>query len=749
MRYVAASLAATVVFAAMVVITPAVRAAPTQFSGFDDFDDYQAGLLPGTEGETAFYTYATGGSTPTACRVSNAESQSAPNSIAIGKTTAGPAVCTGAFSFYESLCGHPEMTIRFNFKMSAISSNTDVMLINDAPPPADTIAGADAAGFRVDATGNMFAVSDSVSGNTIGGLTVTADTWYDITFSSVNCDGTGQFFVSVAGFGASSVTDPTIAAGAAQDGFNEMRAGLGGGGADRIVYIDDLRITGAVTIAETNVVCKQGGGCGNEVTGWTGDLVGFDVNIFGDVVMARTQESSTVGNVRAFNPTSLAQIGAGPYDTECNRPDGVMSYAQYPPGQFYTGFTGCHTAASTVDTFHIRSGSLGDPDFTGTQCAEADFCEFSGNVDLTGTATVDCVFGALPTTPLEIANMVSVPISFREGFNPASSQARRVYVGFAYTNIDAGTVGFWVTKLVNNNDDRSCRTELPFAPPGITVNAFCGIRYLNQTISPTGDFIGGMASGTGGKFWSVRVTNLDDESQSTTPTLQMNAVGPTLPSNIGMGCSGTNDVLTISSTGQVIRWHVFPGEDRTQPTYTNGVPSYPETATPGTSAWTFSSGYSPPGNSIAMDDTGNWGAYISSATKVTVINATTGTAVATVTMPSGTYHSMFLTRNGQNLYIATEDEISRYEIYTATTGTPVCPLCNPDGSQQNSDGTTTITGPGDDDGAGGTGGSLVGALITPFLGELGGTANLILGLIIILIFLGIGFVIIRKRGNPS
>lgn len=742
-----ATIAAFLICAAILIVTPAARAIDN-LNGFDDFDSYQAGLLPGDnqDGLTDFYNYFDNAGV--ACRVTNAEASSTPNSLQFIDN----GVCAGHFDFYESLCLHPELHVKFKFSLSALPAAGKFAAIGIKDGNGEigiAPTGGTHAGMRIDENGLVEAYSGSTVGSSIPSFNVVIDTWYQGDIYGVGCDGTSQMFVAVIGEGTASVVDPTLAP-AVEPTYYTLAAGGTDVSAFKI-FIDDLQVQGAATIAAAATVCKNAAGCGNEIAAWTGDLVGFDVDDFGNVVIARTQESASVGNVRALNPTSLAQIGTGSIDTECNRPDGVMAYSQYPPGQFYTAFTQCTVAATTVNTFSIRSGSLGDPSYVDTACE--DFCEGGSNNWNYGDSgeNISCESvgdSALPATPTDIGNVASIPISFNTSVNPSSSQPRNAHIGFAYNDPTGGNVGFWVRKLINNNPDRSCVAELPFAPPGTTVQSFCTIRYLNQTLNPQGDFIGAMSFGNGGKFWSTRITNLDDASQSTYPSLEMNAVGPTLPNNNGMACSGTNDVLTLSSTGQVIRWHIFAGEDRTRPTYdTEGVPHYPFTATPGAAAWSFSSGYSPPSNGIEMDHTGNWGVYLSSATKATVINATTGTAVAIVTLPSGTYDSMRLTRNGQNLYIATTTHIARYEIYSATTVVPLCPVCNPDGSIQNSDGTTTTTSPPGSGTGGGGGGNLVGALITPFLGDLGTTGTLLLGFLIIVLFVGIGALITRRKAQ--
>src|ERR1041385_8343036 len=717
----------------------------------DNFDSYTAGLLPGAnhDGVGPCYTYSDAGDS--SCRVTTAQSSSTPNSILIDHDNTGCNSSNGLFTFLDSVCNNPDAFVTFKFRMSGtLGAN---FYISSTTHPSFEMA--------VDSAGNVFAATTQntgtrTAGNAIPGVTLVLNTWYTATMAGFRCDSTGYFYVFVGG-GASQVTNPTASAGG-----NTLKGITSTSG--QKLYVDDLSITGFKWTYSTadNIVCKQGDTCGNTVTGWTGDLNGFDVDPFTNIVIARTKDGATsTDSIRAFNPLSLSQIGASPVHSGCNyRADGVMAYTEInnqASGRFFTAFADCTSSSASVNRLSIRGGDLNSPDQSGTVCT--DFCDFDLETQSNSIASENCATSAagsnnqLSGQTSQIGNIAAVPISWKQGFNPSGLVAKNVYVGFAYSTITSGNVGFWVIKQVNQNPDFSCGYELPFVPGGTTIAQICTMHYTNMTAPSSNDFSGDFIIAGGnnaaGRIWQMSVHNLFTTSgEAQPPILNMEAVGPTLRPNLkAVGCMNSNDVITQGSDSTIQRMHIFPGLDYTTPTYINGKPHYSHTAVVGTAAWSGIPGYSTGINrALAVSQEGNWFAYLKDATTAIVANATNGKTLAYVTMPSGTFESMKLGRNGQTLYIATTTTIARFDIHATTTITALSPNCNADGSCVDSQG-NPIT-PGTTTQPGITSGGIVAGILTPFLGDLGSMGELILGLIILGIF-GLGGFIIGNKSKGA
>lgn len=479
-------------------------------------------------------------------------------------------------------------------------------------------------------------------------------------------------------------------------------------------YISTLTyITPPPLIAPTAQVCKQSSSCGSNpgaLTGWTGNLVGFDADPYANSIIVRTGEASPHDKIRAFNPVSLAQIGASPLANGCGKVDGVLTYSQYPPGTFWDAFLDC-TSPTQADTFSIRGADLNQPNFAGTLCAtyingcatdlHTSTAPPQSNCNNAGAANPS----QLPGSSSQIGNIVSIPISYSRSFNPSigSLSSKNTYVGYALTDTGNGNVGFWVTKLVNTaigQGQMSCAAEASFVPGGSAINQICTFHYINTTFNQpgttSGDYLVAVTGGVAGKMWNLKVDNLFTSTGDTDPPyLEINAAGPSLPTVAnGVACGSSNDVIIVGTDGSVGRYHVLDGADYTQPVYLNGVAHYPSRASVGQRAWllsgasTFTTSNS---RGITVDDTESVGAYVASSTVINVFNATNGITIATITMPSGTFYGMKMTRNGQTLYIATSTNIARYDIAGSGVVPVLCERCNHDGSTQNSDGTNSNT----------------------------------------------------------
>jgi len=536
-------------------------------------------------------------------------------------------------------------------------------------------------------------------------------------------------------------------------------------------FVDDIGFVDApISVAVGAQVCKQATSCGSSpgsVTGWTGDITGFQVDPQDNIVIARTADgTASTSKIRAFNSVSLTQIGASPVQNGCNRADGVMAYTEFPPGRYYTGYMDCTTSAAFTDRFSIRGADLNSPDQSGTICAGTINCDIDihGWPGSSSGSATPCVTSAVPTPTWlppnsgQISVVSAFPISWSAGhvatgFAAGSLQSNGdyVFVGYAYTDTSSGHVGVFVIKQIHNNPDLTCSYEMPFAPGGQIIPQLCTFHFEGgANTTATGDYI--VASGSNaaaGRMWNVQLTNAGTSDNSASPQLQMTQAGPGLRTGLtAVGCSATNDVITMGADGVIQRIHVLQGPDLTKPSnWVNKVPQYHTAAVVGQIAWTGVQGVTNTNRGLAVDQSGNYFAYLSSSTTVTIANGTNGQAMGTVTIPStGTFVGMNLGRNGQVLYVATTTTIARYELAKNGVVPVLCETCNADGTQANGVGTTIPTGTGTGTTGGPTStGSFVGSFITPFLGDLGSMGSLILGLIIIGAFVAAGVIFTKGR----
>lgn len=102
----------------------------------------------------------------------------------------------------------------------------------------------------------------------------------------------------------------------------------------------------------------------------------------------------------------------------------------------------------------------------------------------------------------------------------------------------------------------------------------------------------------------------------------------------------------------------------------------------GTSTQLFAGTVDLEANGLVMSLDGKWGGYIPVSTgSIVLFHASNGTVVGEVPRPSGAFRALRMDSTGQNLWVATATAVNRYEIFTATTGTPVaspdlCPETN-------------------------------------------------------------------------
>lgn len=567
-------------------------------------------------------------------------------------------------------------------------------------------------------------------------------------------------------------------------------------------YLDQLKFPKFVpTITQPSYsICATGHTCFSNsftVSGWasTEALTGFDVDPFGNTAIMRLQATPN-SDVWALSPYTVRPVGSSPIATSCNRSDAVLSYSQYPEGLFYDAFGKCTVSATAINTLSITDQNLNVPQWASDTCNSNGFCandlqtgtNNGSNCNPSPGISTSTSRDDLPGDAQVWGKIVSVPISYKTAYTSGINHA---FVGIGFTNPTSGNVGFWVAKRINNvlggGETLSCAYEMPFSASGGSLADLCAFHYNNQTLEASHDFLVGAAYGVPAKMWGLHIDNLFvSDSATDVPKLTMTALGPTgTPANIAVGCSDTNDILLLyaqSDPATVCRLHVLPGSDYTKPTWPGGgkAPIYHSIATVGTNAYCKQgdssvgtvNGIGPHKGFVSFDQSGRWGAFVSSRNSnsgsgdcntstctytVTVFNATdaSGSVKIQFSVNGNSYATSLgypqyikLDRNAQNLYVATDYGVARFEVFNYTTGVPLCNRCDPGGGIVNSDtggdaapnggGTTSTTTTTSCPGLSGA----LNAIWNSFYSSFDcATANLITGMLIIGTLLALSFLI--------
>lgn len=369
---------------------------------------------------------------------------------------------------------------------------------------------------------------------------------------------------------------------------------------------------------------------------------------YNKVVIVRAVSSNLI---YSLDPTTLADRHT-PLSNNCNQIEGVMAYS-IPPGEpasgkQYAGYLNCD-GGGLVSTWSIRGGDLNNPDQSGTACT--DFCYFdiarTGSPNNVGISP-DCTQQSAAdfrTGTLSLGNIATLPISWANSENPPTNAPRRAYLGFAFDDAATGNVGVWMINELNNNNDLECMAVANYSS-NTEGRQLCSWRDTTNGF----DYVA--ASGTNSPTSAWKITT-DTRAGGNIQMSQVANLGAPLNKLIGIACT-LDDALTIDATGGVSRIHLVAG----------GI---------GTVLWGPNAGYSAGSRAIAFSQNGRWGAYYSGATTVSVVNATNGVIVATLTPPTGTLRDMFIDDTGQNIYVATSTTAARFDVHTTTTSAVVQP----------------------------------------------------------------------------
>lgn len=403
------------------------------------------------------------------------------------------------------------------------------------------------------------------------------------------------------------------------------------------------------------------------------DLVGFDVDPTGSIVIARTELGE---NVQVFNAQTLGTSVSGTIDTNCatgTNPyeDGVMSKnLQGGNDAQLVAFLNCD-ASGDAQYLSIRQsdGSIPTIDqFDGCEPVDAGGVGCHYNIDLTDfDEPIDSGLGQLGQVkdwPVDYSNQGSFlgSIVGRTAWAWASQQCDDP-PGPAYCGgSEPGMVGV-ATYTARVTDPAN--TDSVQHHPDQDVDDFClGLDGSNY-------YLASVVSGQPGHTWTVTFSETDGDALDSAISNNPSSFGS---SGFGIACgggqllhqNGDSDVQLLSRTGVFID-EVQPGGGDER-----GVTLSEEFVGPAGAAADRGSTCT-----TALEGTGNclqYGAYLDTVAGEGVIINVTGGSIVEVgrfTMPSGTFHSIRMDRLAQNVWVATTTTIARFEVTSVTTVEPV------------------------------------------------------------------------------
>lgn len=375
----------------------------------------------------------------------------------------------------------------------------------------------------------------------------------------------------------------------------------------------------------------------------TTGLVGMDVDTTGQsVLIARTNGGTTI---RTFSPGLLGELANDAGNSACNSNPSVNALPTH------VAYTKCNPG-SDVDQIWIRATDLTAPDFNG-----CDYC--NSPIDETNSGI------NLPNNFYNLFTVSQYPYDFTgQDDNPSDSSCQiggaNTHTHFAialfpFIELGTGQFGIYMVKwsdvggLCTARSDTT--TRITFTASGSTPDDMCSWR---DSVSGR-DFIA-LADSTVG----IKVYTFDFDSGAATSARALVSgdlnihVYQTAPSFLlkaeGLACAG-NMISGETFDGKVGAYYV-----ESDGTHTAG-----QTAWSGTAS-TTSGGITTSG--------AGYTAYLDGTT-IKVVNATTGSVLRTLARPVGTgaFIELDMDRNANNVWLGEDAQISRYSIFTATTGT--------------------------------------------------------------------------------
>jgi hypothetical protein len=198
-------------------------------------------------------------------------------------------------------------------------------------------------------------------------------------------------------------------------------------------------------------------------------VVGMAVDPFDQSVILRTASSSGGQDILSLDPYNL-QVAGTIHESGCNRQGGVST--RYSNGKVFASFLDCDSG-NNVNAIKIRDQNLGPPDYTGTPCAGASFCDS----DITGPIAASGG-DAPPGNARDIGVIAAAPWDYSLGSTEPDCTfcVRHVTMAWAFSEITGGHVGVYAITMNNNLPDEAATVTQIYAPAGSVINDFCAWR---------------------------------------------------------------------------------------------------------------------------------------------------------------------------------------------------------------------------------------------------------------------------------
>lgn len=543
------------------------------------------------------------------------------------------------------------------FKFTSMPAATELLRIfqvGDAAPSGFWLQVSDAGATR------LFGGNGGMSA---AGPTIVVDTWYNATFTNIDC-GNGQATVFFEDQDAAISVDEA----AWTPPLDDFRIQGDSAGNSGIVVIDNVSLF-------TNSPPPSAVGAFATVSDWDANsLVGFDVDGEGTTLIARVNDPGcggcTIGGFQINTYAGNTLTAQGTFDSDCDRQDGVMSIGSH------VMFVECGSAHGCADqdpcTFDVRNPNLSPPNF-GT-CG--DECPAHLDMSLDGSSVSD----GGGDDVREIAEVRQFPISFtnRESFFGVDE----ANLAMAYTG-NNGELGVQAYQGRNNAVDHWQFTEVNFA--GTVPDQLCtGMDSSDQY------YIGAADAGRAPAIYNVDFTRLTTGGNAFgyQPVMSLRQSGSSaLSGGKGLDCAG-DEYLTV----------VELGAGDVDKVYKVDLPN-------GTATLLDTVDGAARGVAMSESNTFRYYAWVDGST-IKINNGTVGESTCAITMPSGAFYEMQFDTAAQSLWVATDDVIALYKLQQAG--------CTTDEPQSNTGGIGGNDPPGGP-GAGATSGlSGAGAAFAPF-----------------------------------
>lgn len=378
------------------------------------------------------------------------------------------------------------------------------------------------------------------------------------------------------------------------------------------------------------------------------NLTAFDVDDTGNVVVIR--ETNGI-NIKTFNAINL-ETAAGPFDTGCTPPRNNNVFSQVTSIGVLIGFVTC----DGLDPTHlfIRTGTLTSPPF---DCPDDD-CQdeiFLNGFKEAGGDNLD-----------DLDEIAAFPLD--HSFTKAGTigQGTNKYLAWAFSSggTSAGKVGIDMFSIYCK--PFSC-FPLPNPDKRNTVERQFGVSQVEDICTTTsGDknylTVGGLNSPT--QVYEF-IARFEGSPSTLNGDLVTRFVSTTQQNNAhGIDCqAGTIAISTQQGTGQVD--HVYT-IDWLNDTVIWGSPAI-NSSNPKMIA--LSKKFTHPVWNLPVQ----YVAYQNGGF-VEIANALNGSVVGNLTIPSGTPKGIKMDFTAQNVWIATNTTISKYEVTNVTTINPVSPF---------------------------------------------------------------------------